>query len=165
MDGTDAAEPTDTNVTTWKIDDSGKPAPQRARDPSAVPLKWAHDARNGEPRYIHDPAIISRKCSCTCPACNLTLTAVMPGHLSPRAEHAVSGHVARHSNGIRPRYPRTLVRPDPRAANSMLCGHGDASTMCATCRPNDDLHTLIERYERLHQALKRDVLKLVPTHL
>ena len=79
MDGADAAAPTGNNVTTWKIDDSGKPAPQRARDPSAVPLKWAHDARNGEPRYIHDPEIISRKCSCTCPACNLTLTAVMPG--------------------------------------------------------------------------------------
>ena len=61
MDGADAAAPTGNNVTTWKIDDSGKPAPQRARNPSAVPLKWANDARNGEPRYIHDPAIISQK--------------------------------------------------------------------------------------------------------
>lgn len=37
--------------------------------------------------------------------------------------------------------------------------------MGAPRRPNDDLHALVERYERLHQALKRDVQKLVPAHL
>ena len=32
-------------------------------------------------------------------------------------------------------------------------------------RPHDCLHTLVERYERLHQTFRRDVLKLVRAHL
>ena len=43
--------------------------------------------------------------------------------------------------------------------------YSDTSAMRTASRPNDDLHTLIKRYERLHQALKRDVLELVPAHL
>lgn len=66
-------------MTAWTIDDSGKPASSQAPDSSAVPLKWAHDAETGEPRYIHDPEIVNRTCSCTCPACHLALTPVMPG--------------------------------------------------------------------------------------
>lgn len=66
-------------MTTWRIDANGAPRPASAPDSSAVPLKWAHDAKTGEPRYIHDPEIVSQTCSCTCPACNLPLTPVMPG--------------------------------------------------------------------------------------
>ena len=33
--------------------------------------------------------------------------------------------------------------------------------MRAACRPNDDLHALVKRHERLHQAFEREVLELV----
>lgn len=43
---------------TWRID-SGCPAQQTEMvDTAAVPLKWAHDARAGEPRYIHDVEVL-----------------------------------------------------------------------------------------------------------
>ena len=32
-----------------------------------------------EPRYIHDSEVVERKCTCVCPACELSLTPVMPG--------------------------------------------------------------------------------------
>lgn len=66
-------------MSTWRIDGSATPRSVTAPDPSAVPLKWAHDAQTGEPRYIHDPEIVSQTCSCRCPACDLPLTPVMPG--------------------------------------------------------------------------------------
>lgn len=50
-----------TNVTTWRVDASAVPRATPAPDPSAVPLKWAHDTKTGEPRY------------------NLLLTPVMAG--------------------------------------------------------------------------------------
>lgn len=67
------------NGTSWRIDGSGTPRSATAPDPSAVPVKWAHDAQTGEPRYIHDPEIVRRTWSCTCPACDLPLTPVVPG--------------------------------------------------------------------------------------
>lgn len=42
-------------------------------------MKWAHDVLTGEPRYIHDSEVVERKCTCVCPACELSLTPVMPG--------------------------------------------------------------------------------------
>lgn len=48
-------------------------------DVSAVPLKWAHDAKTGQPRYIHDSDVVSRTAACICPACDLPLTPVMAG--------------------------------------------------------------------------------------
>ena len=42
-------------------------------------MKWAHDALTGEPRYIHDREVVESKCPCVCPACELSLTPVMPG--------------------------------------------------------------------------------------
>lgn len=53
-----------------------------------MPLKWAHDARTGEPRYIHDSEVVDKRCSCICPACQLTLIPVMAGQplrVSPTA--------------------------------------------------------------------------------
>ena len=66
-------------MSTWRVDASAIARATPAPDPSAVPLKWAHDTKTGEPRYIHDPEIVNQTCSCTCPACNLPLTPVMPG--------------------------------------------------------------------------------------
>jgi hypothetical protein len=69
-------------VTTWKIDGNAAPRPAaHAPNPPVVPLKWAHDTKTGEPRYIHDPEIVNQACSCTCPACNLPLTPLTPGQL------------------------------------------------------------------------------------
>jgi len=64
---------------TWRID--GDPGPRSAGQPdaSAVPLKWAHDATTGEPRYVHDPEVVSRAGLCSCPACGLPLTPVLAG--------------------------------------------------------------------------------------
>lgn len=44
-----------------------------------APIKWAHDAANGAVRYIHDNEVVTKTCSCVCPACNLPLTPVMAG--------------------------------------------------------------------------------------
>lgn len=67
-------------MSTWQIIDSSH-ATQRAEAVNAalVPLKWAHDAQTGEPRYIHDPEVAQGECKCTCPACNLALIPVMAG--------------------------------------------------------------------------------------
>lgn len=55
---------------------------------SSVPLKWAHDARTGEPRYIHDAEVSEGRAECQCPACHLSLTPVLAGqplHRNPTA--------------------------------------------------------------------------------
>lgn len=66
-------------MSTWQIDRSGPSSESGASTPSDVPLKWAHDALTGEPRYIHDSEVIDHQCSCICPACRLVLTPVMAG--------------------------------------------------------------------------------------
>ena len=66
-------------MTTWQIDSSDAPPELRASNTSLVPLEWAHDVLTGEPRYIHDSEVVERKCTCVCPACELSLTPVMPG--------------------------------------------------------------------------------------
>lgn len=66
-------------MTTWRIDGNAPPRRAPAPDSSAVPLKWAHDAKTGAARYIHDPELVGQTCSCICPACSLPLTPVMPG--------------------------------------------------------------------------------------
>lgn len=66
-------------VTAWQIDRLGASPEQAGPDASEVPLKWAHDARTGEPRYIHDDEVVEHRCTCVCPACQLNLTPVMPG--------------------------------------------------------------------------------------
>jgi len=75
-------------VTAWQIDRLDASPEQARPDTSEVPLKWAHDARTGEPRYIHDDEVVEHKCTCICPACQLNLTPVMPGqplHARPTA--------------------------------------------------------------------------------
>lgn len=66
-------------MSTWKIDLSQAAGRKRTIEGDAVPLKWAHDAHSGEPRYIHDPEVVQDKCKCTCPACDLALIPVMAG--------------------------------------------------------------------------------------
>lgn len=66
-------------MTTWQIDSSKAPSELGMSNASEVPLKWAHDALTGEPRYIHDKEVLERKCTCVCPACQLNLTPVIPG--------------------------------------------------------------------------------------
>lgn len=63
----------------WQIDSRDAPPGLRASTTSEVPLKWAHDALTGEPRYIHDSEVVESKCTCVCPACELSLTPVVPG--------------------------------------------------------------------------------------
>ncbi|PWF24073.1 hypothetical protein DD235_07105 [Corticimicrobacter populi] len=53
-----------------------------------MPLKWAHDARTGEPRYIHDAEVSEGRAECQCPSCHLSLTPVLAGqplHRNPTA--------------------------------------------------------------------------------
>lgn len=72
----------------WRIDNNPQREHGTELSASAVPLKWAHDARTGQARYIHDAEVVSRECTCTCPACELPLTPVMPGqplHVRPTA--------------------------------------------------------------------------------
>lgn len=67
----------------WQIQSSETHRPGTRGDAAAadtLPLKWAHDAQTGVPRYIHDPEVVGRECTCTCPACRLQLTPVMAGH-------------------------------------------------------------------------------------
>ena len=66
-------------MSTWQIDLSGSASKDAGADASAVPLKWAHDAKTGQPRYIHDSDVVSRTAACICPACDLPLTPVMAG--------------------------------------------------------------------------------------
>ncbi len=71
-------------VTPWQVDITDKPPALRAPNVSNVPLKWAHDALTGEPRYIHDRKVVDRLCSCICPACQLSLTPILAGQLLRR---------------------------------------------------------------------------------
>ena len=66
-------------MSTWQIDLSGSASKDAGADASAVPLKWAHDAKTGQPRYIHDSDVVSRTAACICPSCDLPLTPVMAG--------------------------------------------------------------------------------------
>lgn len=66
-------------MSTWQIDSSHPTRRAERADAAAVPLKWAHDAQTGEPRYIHDPEVAQGGCKCTCPACKLSLISVMAG--------------------------------------------------------------------------------------
>lgn len=64
----------------WQIDSGNNSGDSGTAQQSAdVPLKWAHDAQTNEPRYIHDNQVVSRECTCVCPACSLSLTPVMAG--------------------------------------------------------------------------------------
>ncbi len=65
-------------MSTWQIDLT-HPTRRAETAPAAVPLKWAHDAHTGEPRYIHDLEVAQGACKCTCPACKLALIPVMAG--------------------------------------------------------------------------------------
>lgn len=72
----------------WQVENTDAPPELRTPTASEVPLKWAHDATTGEPRYIHDGEVVNRQCSCICPACQLNLTPVMAGqplHTHPTA--------------------------------------------------------------------------------
>lgn len=79
----------ETALSTWQIESgsiSGDSAISKRSDD--VPLKWAHDARTSEPRYIHDSQVVNRECTCVCPACKKNLTPVMAGqplHIRPTA--------------------------------------------------------------------------------
>ncbi len=71
----------------WQIRSSTS-ANRRMAPASSVPLKWAHDARTGEPRYIHDSEVSEGRVECLCPACHLSLTPVLaaqPLHRNPTA--------------------------------------------------------------------------------
>lgn len=57
----------------------GKPISSMVnRETKDAPLKWAHDVKTGEPRYIHDQVVIDSSCRCSCPSCNLELIPVLP---------------------------------------------------------------------------------------
>lgn len=62
----------------WQVDTHTAPT-RPTPNADTVPLTWAHDARTGEPRYIHDPEVIDRSAECQCPACDLSLTPVLAG--------------------------------------------------------------------------------------
>lgn len=66
-------------MSTWQIDLSHPTRRAETAAAAAVPLKWAHDAHTGEPRYIHDLEVAQGACKCTCPACKLALIPVMAG--------------------------------------------------------------------------------------
>lgn len=66
-------------VSAWQVENTDTlPAPRMSTG-SDIPLKWAHDALTGEPRYIHDSEVVGRQCACICPACQLSLTPVLAG--------------------------------------------------------------------------------------
>jgi len=72
---------------TWQVR-SATSADRRTISGSSVPLKWAHDARTGEPRYIHDAEVSEGRAECQCPSCHLSLTPVLAGqplHRNPTA--------------------------------------------------------------------------------
>lgn len=66
-------------MSTWQVENADAPTDLKTPAASEVPLKWAHDALTGVPRYIHDSEVVDRQCSCVCPACELGLTPVMAG--------------------------------------------------------------------------------------
>lgn len=62
----------------WQVDTHAAPV-RPTPNADTVPLAWAHDARTGEPRYIHDAEVIDGSAECQCPACDLSLTPVLAG--------------------------------------------------------------------------------------
>lgn len=62
----------------WRVDTRAAPA-RPTPNADTVPLTWAHDARTGEPRYIHDAEVLDGSSECQCPACDLSLTPVLAG--------------------------------------------------------------------------------------
>lgn len=62
----------------WQVDTHTAPA-RPTPNADTVPLTWAHDARTGEPRYIHDTEVADGSAECQCPACDLSLTPVLAG--------------------------------------------------------------------------------------
>ena len=71
----------------WQVRSSTS-VDRRTVSASSVPLKWAHDARTGEPRYIHDAEVSEGRAECQCPSCHLSLTPVLAGqplHRNPTA--------------------------------------------------------------------------------
>lgn len=62
----------------WQVDTHTAPA-RPAPHADTVPRTWAHDARTGEPRYIHDTEVVDGSAECQCPACDLSLTPVLAG--------------------------------------------------------------------------------------
>jgi hypothetical protein len=62
----------------WRLD-TRTTAARRTSDTDTVPLKWGHDSRTGEPRYIHDLEITEGNAECQCPACEMSLTPVLAG--------------------------------------------------------------------------------------
>lgn len=71
---------TENAVSTWLIEsDNFSDDSVTSVRSDDVPLKWAHDARTSEPRYIHESQVVNRECTCVCPACNKNLTPVMAG--------------------------------------------------------------------------------------
>lgn len=68
----------------WQVDTQNAPVRPPYKGETAISLKWAYDKRTGEPRYIHDRETINGTAICQCPACNLSLTPVLAGHLYRR---------------------------------------------------------------------------------
>lgn len=66
-------------MTRWRVAPAVRPDKGEEGDASTVPLKWAHDAATGAPRYIHDPEVVGKAGNCICPACELVLTPVLAG--------------------------------------------------------------------------------------
>ena len=62
----------------WQVDTPTAPT-RPVPNAATVPLKWGHDSRTGEPRYIHDSEITEGGAKCQCPACNFSLTPVLAG--------------------------------------------------------------------------------------
>ena len=90
------------------------------------------------------------------------------GHAQARPGGSTRSAIAMHPRAVGTRPQRIRLESERAAIRCVvgsLRGHSDTSAMCTTCRSNDDLHTLVERYKCLHQTLKGDVLELVPAHL
>lgn len=66
-------------MTQWQLEPTVPPVRDGDATAGAVPLKWAHDAATGEPRYIHDQEVVTKNGTCVCPACHLELTPVLAG--------------------------------------------------------------------------------------
>ena len=78
----------------WQVDTHAT-TELSAPNATIVPLKWAHDARTGAPRYIHDREVSEGSAKCKCPACDLLLIPVLAGQPLRRKPTA---HF-RHPNG------------------------------------------------------------------
>ena len=79
----------------WQVNTHAAPT-RPVLKADSVSLTWAHDARTGEPRYIHDVEVIDGSAECTCPACDQVLTPVLAGQPLRRNP---SAHF-RHPKGV-----------------------------------------------------------------